>query len=299
MQLASEFVGRRSAPLRVEVDVRQSMNYAASVGDDNPAYFDDRRPGGVIAPPMFAVALTWKISSQFEAFWEETPFPVECLRRQVHLTESIVWHRPLRPGDVLCIEGECKAILPQKSGTLVLLEYRAIDGGGELVFLERIGGLLRDVRCLDAGRGHEFAPRQDTMQDAGAPLWEKRVHVDRLAAHHYDGCADIHFPIHTSVAYAQEAGLPDIIYQGTATLSHAMHELTNAEANGDPGLLREVQCGFGAMVIPGTDIVIQLLGRERGKDETRLHFQVLNVEGKQAIRQGTLTIGSSSAWDQG
>ena len=41
-------------PHFVEVGWRESMNFAASIGDANPYYFDDTREDGIIAPPMLA-----------------------------------------------------------------------------------------------------------------------------------------------------------------------------------------------------------------------------------------------------
>lgn len=265
------------------------MNYAAAVADHNNCYFDDTRPDGIIAPPMMAVALTWKISSRFHEFWRGTDFPVDVLRQQVHYLEQLEWRRMLRSGDTLWLEGECKAILPHRAGCLLLIEYRAIDGQGELVFAERIGGLLRGVTCEGEGRGQDNVPVLHRYRAEG-PVWEKKVHIGPAAAHLYDGCADIHFPIHTSVAFARSVGLPDIIYHGTATLSQALRDLVNREAGRDPRHLLEVRCNFGAMVMLDSTITLQMLGREVVRGETLLHFQVLNEEGQKAIRQGTVRI---------
>ena len=57
MELDPKFAGTRLRPCRVEVDWRKTTNYAAAVGDDNPLYFDDRRPEGLTAPPMLALAV--------------------------------------------------------------------------------------------------------------------------------------------------------------------------------------------------------------------------------------------------
>ena len=59
MQVSSSYAGSSSKPLQCEVTWRHAMNYAAAIGDDNPWYFDDEREGGIIAPPMLSVALTW------------------------------------------------------------------------------------------------------------------------------------------------------------------------------------------------------------------------------------------------
>ena len=114
--------------------------------------------------------------------------------------------------------------------------------------------------------------------------------VDRMAPFVYDGCTDIHFPIHTSVKFARALGLPDIIYQGTATLALAVREMINREAGGDPRQVQSIACRFTGMVIPGSEIRIQLAGRKAGREGDHLFFQVLNQNGKKAISEGVITL---------
>ena len=90
-------------------------------------------------------------------------------------------------------------------------------------------------------------------------------------------------------------GLPDIILQGTATLAYAVKELINREASENPLCLKSLSCRFTGMVIPGTQIRIQLienLDRENGKE---LHFSVTNSEGRRAISNGYALIENLSS----
>lgn len=291
MELTSHYVGRRSEPLELEVTPRWSMNYAAGVADDNPWYFDDERPGGTLAPPMLSVALTWKMSEGFGQHWRQADFPAEVLARQVHYSEWIEFLQPLRPGQRLRIEGEVAAILPHPAGTHLVLEYTAYDAANAAVFREYIGGMLRGVRCVDGGAGADRVPDLPRVNNTPEPLWERRLHVDRLAAHVYDGCADISFAIHTSPAFAHAVGLPDPIYMGTATLALAQREILNAEGGGDPRRVRGICCNFTGMVLPGTDIAVQAVRRvERADGGADVHFVVLDAEGKRAIRNGSIAL---------
>lgn len=219
MELSTEYVGRRCRPLDIELTPRQTMNFAAGTADPNPCYFDDERPGGIIAPPMLATALTWKISSQMAQFQEADDFPAKVLTRQVHFTEILTCHRPMCPGGRLRIEGEVKAILPQRGGTHLVMEYRATGADGQPVFTEYVGALLRGVRCMGAAKGGENLPVPPASPPEKGLLWAKELHIGPLDAHIYDACGDIHFPIHTSPAFAHAVGLPGTIYHGTGTLS--------------------------------------------------------------------------------
>jgi acyl dehydratase len=102
----------------------------------------------------------------------------------------------------------------------------------------------------------------------------------------YDGCTGISFPIHTSPQFAHGVGLPGIILQGTATLAIAARELVNREAGGDPARLAALYGRFTTMVLPDTEIRVQLTGRQQQTDGTSLHYVVLNGEGRRAINDG-------------
>jgi acyl dehydratase len=290
MEINSDYVGTLLKEYRKEVTWRETMNYAAALGDNNLFYFDDERPEGLVAHPMFGVAVTWQISERIWEYLENLDFPKEILLTQVHYTEHLRIHRLIRPGDRLTIRGRVVAALPHKAGTLLVVRFDACDGQGVPVFTEHMGGLLRGVRCTDGGRGAEQLPQGPKHSAEEAFLWESKVFVDRMAPFVYDGCTDIHFPIHTSVKFARAVGLPDIIYQGTATLALAVREVINREAGGDPRQVRSIACRFTGMVIPGSEIRIQLAGREAGREGDHLFFQVLNQEGKKAISEGVITL---------
>ena len=62
MKLSPQFAGTHLREYTTTVSWRDSMNFAAAVTDNNEVYFNDEREGGIIAPPMFSVALTWPVS---------------------------------------------------------------------------------------------------------------------------------------------------------------------------------------------------------------------------------------------
>lgn len=286
MEISSEFVGYRLKDYETEVSWRDTMNYAASIGDNNPYYFDDERPDGIIAPPMFSVALTWPISERIWDYIETRDFPKEIIATQVHYTEHLKFHRPVRPGDKLEIKGKIAAILPHKAGTHIVIRFDAFDKEGSPTFTEHIGAMMRGVKCTDKGRGAEDLPKVPRYSRDNAPIWEAVIPIGPLASFIYDGCTNIFFPIHTSVKFAHLVGLPGIILQGTATLAYALRELTNKEAGGNPFELKFTYCRFTGMVTPGTNIKVQLIQKENRDIGTDLFFVVLNAEGKKAISDG-------------
>lgn len=279
MKIDSSFTGTPLKDYTTTVTWRTTMNYAAAVGDANPVYFDDEGGKIVIAPPMCAVALTWPVSERIGEFIDDKNFPVDIIKTQVHYTEHLAFHRSVRPGDILTIKGRVAAIMPHRAGTVTVIRFDAIDHDGEKVFTEHIGAMMRGVECVGKSRGQEYLPTVPSVNSDGSIKWEKVIHIDRMQPFIYDGCTNIHFPIHTSVGFAKMVGLPDIILQGTATLAFAARELINNEAFGDPQRLKELACKFTGMVVPPGDIRVQLIQRQERDNASDLFFEVHGKDG--------------------
>lgn len=281
MKLDSAFAGTPLKDFTTPVTARATMNYAAATGDANPRYLDDSDGKVVIAPPLFAVAATWPVAGRIHDFLEGSGFPVGLLQTQVHYTEHLAFHRPLRPGDTLTLKGRIAAILPHRAGTVSVVRFDAFDREGQPVFTEHIGALLRGVACVGEARGVQDLPVQPAPPDTGAPpCWEESVHIERLRPFLYDGCTGIHFPIHTSAGFARMVGLPDIILQGTATLACAARTLIDREAAGDATRLKEIACRFTGMMVPPGDIRIRLLARRERDAGTGLFFEACGDAGR-------------------
>jgi acyl dehydratase len=290
MKLTSDFVGAALKEYACRISARQTMNYAAAIGDSNPLYFNDERPEGIIAPPLFPVAMTWPIIENIADYIEVVGFPKEILLTQVHYSEHLSIHRPVAPDGNIKIRGSIAAILPHRAGTHVVMRFDATDAGGQALFTEHIGAMMRGVLCTDSGKGSEQLPAVPRQPEGSAALWDAVIPIDPLAPFIYDGCTNIHFPIHTSVAFARQVGLPGIIHQGTATLALAVHNILNREAGGDSRRLVSVYCRFTGMVLPGSAITIRLTGKNEGPGATDLFFTVLNAEEKRAIRDGYIRL---------
>ncbi|MDA8135932.1 MAG: MaoC/PaaZ C-terminal domain-containing protein [Desulfobacteraceae bacterium] len=289
MNLDKHLVGTTLQPYHAQISARDISNYAAAVEDTNPAYFDDEKKEGILSPPMMAVAVTWPVLSRLDKFIDSEDFPTEVLMTQVHYTEHLVLHRPMRPGDHLSIHGRIKALLPHRAGTHALIRLEAKDAAGLPVFTETIGAMLRGVSCREAAIDGELSqvPEHDGKADI---LWTSDIPISPERPYVYDGCTGIEFPIHTSPAFARMVGLPGVILQGTATLAYAVRELVNQEAGRDPERVAEIACRFSGMVRPGTDIKVCCTGKKKQANHTDVFFEVLNENGEKAIRNGYMKI---------
>jgi acyl dehydratase len=286
MKLNSQFVGTFFKTHLAKIRWRDTMNYAAAIDDNNPLYFDDERDEGIIAHPMFAVAVTWPVIENIPGFIESNDFPGEILQTQVHFTEYLIFHRPIQPDEELTIKGRIEAILSHRSGTHVVVRFDALDQKQEAVFTEYNGAMLRGVHCENDGKGAEALPDVSGGKDNNPLRWESKITIDPLLPFIYDGCTNIVFPIHTSKKISHQVGLPGIILQGTATLALAARELINREAGGKPTQLKEIYCRFTGMVFPGNKISLKVYGSKLDKNSGHYFFDVFNQQGGKAVSHG-------------
>lgn len=290
MEISSHFVGFKAEPRHTELTARSAMNFAASIGDNNPHYFDDLQNGGIVVHPMQAVSLSWAVGSDLGTHWKIPGYPGEVMLQQVHYTEFLEWHNLIKPGDTVTVQGELAAIMPNLAGTLLVVKFTATNQDGLPLYTEYEGALLRAIKCTDGGEGKSALPIPPKFPAVNEPLWEKTLHVDPLAAHIYDGCGDIHFEIHTSRKFARDVGLEDTILHGTATLAYAIREIVNAETDGNPARLKSLSCRFSGMVPLDSDITVRLLAVEPDDMTTDYFFEVRNAADKRMIRGGHLTV---------
>jgi acyl dehydratase len=290
MELSSDFVGTLLKERHCAVTARWTMNYAAAIGDANPLYFNDERTGGIIAPPVFPVAITWPLIEKIADNIDAKDFPREILFTQVHYTEHLRIHRPVKPGDSLTVRGAIAAIHPHRAGTRVIIRFEAEDAAGTPVFTEHVGAMMRGVQCTGGGKENGQVPAVPDGPGDGALLWEAPVPIGQLVPFIYDGCSDIHFPIHTSVKFAHQVGLPGIILQGTATLAIAVRDLLAKEADGDSSRVEALSCRFSGMVLPGSDINVRCTGKKKTAEGTDLFFDVLNAGGTHALSNGHIRL---------
>ncbi len=262
------------------------MNFAAGLDDNNPWYFDDTRAEGILAHPMLAVALTWPLSAAHEDVWEGGGIAPEARARQVHYNESIIWHRTMEADAHLEIAGSICSLAPHPAGALAVLRYEARNRRGDALFTEYVTGLLRGVSLVGEVCGENAAPRLTAPPRHLSGAWETDLHVGPLAAHVYDACSNISFPIHTSPAFARQVGLPGAIYQGTATLGLAVREILNREGGADPRVLAELHGAFRGMVVPGSAVRLSILGVGLEPGRKTVYFEVKTAAGELAVRDG-------------
>ncbi|MCC6153659.1 MAG: hypothetical protein IT367_07860, partial [Candidatus Hydrogenedentes bacterium] len=70
------------------------------------------------------------------------------------------------------------------------------------------------------------------------------------------------------------------------TLSMAMRDIINREADGDPRRVKRLGCKFTGMVLPDTNITVRALGKRAEGDFEQVFFEVRNGDDRRAISDG-------------
>jgi acyl dehydratase len=276
LKLSSAIAGESAGPLQHAIDARWLMAYSAGLGEADPRYYDTQR--GVMAHPLFPVCYEWPVAQPLRALPALKPlFPL-----LLHAQHDLVIHRPPRAGDELAVAARIVAVTQRRPGAFVVFRFEARDATGAPVTTTDFGALYRGVSVEGGER------RVEDVADPPAPPAVlpkvREIPVPANAAHVYTECARIWNPIHTDIAYARAAGLPDIILHGTATLALSISSMLGAFGK-DPARVRRVQCRFAGMVL-----MPSILHLHAAAEGGRILFETRNAEGEAAISRGALLL---------
>ena len=276
-------VGNYTVAKSFEVTPRAITAFAGGIGDHNPVYFEDDRPGGLIAHP--GMVFSWQWNSRFTP---DIQLDLNLVRRGVHAWVDVRFERAVREGDVITSQGRSIAARQTRPGVLTAQRYVMRDSQGETVAVMDTGGITRGATLEGDDTELESAPPLPlpTSNGASEPVWSVDLPIDPQAPHVYTECADIWNPIHTERRVALAAGLPDIILHGSANITIALREVINRSFDADPTRLRRFAGQFRGMVIPGRPVTVHALEERDEGDRKIVFFEMLNDQGQAAIANG-------------
>ena len=283
MPLDTVNIGRSTDYFEHIVDARWLMAYAAGLNDLNPAYMDTTA-GAVHAHPIFPVCLEWPAILATRALLGENLSDAESARG-VHAAHDLHLLRPIKAGTRLRTRATLIAIEQIKPGAGYTLRLDTIDDVEQLVCQTYQFGIYRDVPVIGATPPITEQPALPATQPLDGT--STRIAVAAGSAHRYTECARIWNPIHTDRQFAQNAGLPDIILHGTATMALAVTELTNRFVAGDSQRVVRTGGRFAAMVLMPSILELNTSAVYQQDDGTQLvSFAVTNADAALAINHG-------------
>ena len=287
MSLNSATVGSVGEPFVKEVDARWAMSYAAGLDDYLPCYMDTRRPGGVVAHPLFPVCFEWPVMLATR----DSALEREEALRGVHATHDLVIHRLVRSDDTLTTQATVVGVEQRKPGAYQIVRFDTTDADGALVCSTWYGTLFRGVTVEGGDKPATELPTQmGSVSGEGTARAEIPVSISAGAAHVYTECARIWNPVHTDPAVAATSGLPGLILHGTATLAHGVSRIVAQEAGGQPERIKRIAGRFGAMVLMPSQVTVRVLSRAAGADGEVVRFEVRTEDGKPAVRDGLVVL---------
>jgi acyl dehydratase len=137
IQINRGVIGMESPPFVITVERGRIKEFARAIGDDNPAYLDDRvgqasEWGDIIAPPTFLT--TFRDGADSTAFLKALGTDIS---RVLHGEQEFEIHRPIRPGETFTCRSRVVDVYEKtgRSGPMafVVRETQVTDTTNEIV----------------------------------------------------------------------------------------------------------------------------------------------------------------------
>jgi acyl dehydratase len=278
MPLNKEFIGREYPPLNATVTLEALQKYARAYNDDNSRYFDASAPGGIVAPPMFGVAVTWM--SVVGAVGD--PELGADLLRLLHAEQDMEFLAPLRPGDEITTVAKVASIEARPGGEAMALELSSHNKAGAPVLRTLFGIFIRAARRDRSAAGRTERP----VSPSGDPILTVEQTIDLDQTFRYAEASGDRNPIHADETVAKMAGLPGIVVHGLCTMAFSSRVMIDGLCSGNPERLKRLRVQFSRPVFPGQSIVTKVWSDGERAGRSTYVFETYNPEGMAVIRGG-------------
>jgi len=281
MPLNKSCVGKSYPPVTTEVTLDAIQKYARAYNDDNPAFFDASRSNGIVAPPMFAVTVTW--NALMTAVLD--PSLQADLLRLVHGEQDMEFTNPIRPGDIISASAKIISIETKASGETMTVELLASNQSGQPVNKTLFSAFIRGGRNRDAVRAESAAERVPEPA-RGDPAFTVAQKIDDDQTYRYADASGDRNPIHTDASVAKMAGLPGIIVHGLCTMAFTSKVAIEKLCAGDPTRLKRLRVRFSRPVLPGQTITTKIWPNPEPPDRQIFNFETYNQNNQPVIKDG-------------
>ena len=283
MPLNKTCVGKQYPPVITEVTLDAIQKYARAYNDDNPAYFNANRPGGIVAPPMFAVTVAW--NALMAAVMD--PDVQADLLRLVHGEQDMEFLNPIRPGDTVSASAKITSIETKASGETVTVALDASNQSRQTVTKMIFSAFIRGSRNRDAAAAREPAAVEPAR---GEPDFTVAQTIDNDQTYRYAEASGDRNPIHVDENVAKMAGLPGIIVHGLCTMAFTSKVAIDKLCNGDPTRLKRLRVRFSRPVLPGQTITTKVWHDADKSGRKVFAFETFNPNNQAVIKAGLAEI---------
>ncbi len=275
MPLNKECIGREFPPITTTATADAMQKYARAYNDDNPAFFDANRAGGIVAPPMFGVTLIWE--SVMGAIMD--PDVKADFLRLVHGEQDMEFIRPLRPGDTISSRAKILSIETKATGETMTVALDSTDASGAPVMRTLFSVFIR-------GKGSGAPETRAPEPERGAPIFEVSQTIDKDQTYRYAEASGDRNPIHVDENIAKMAGLPGIIVHGLCTMAFTSKVAIDNLCSGDPARLKRLHVRFSRPVLPGQTITTRVWADGEKNGRKVYAYETFNPAGQAVIKGG-------------
>jgi acyl dehydratase len=282
MELANSAVGSEFSPDLFEVTAESIKAYARAYNEDNPAFLDDSRPGGIIAPPLYGVVFSI-VGMAKPIGLPGLGFKPEDVLRMVHGGQDMRFLGIVRPGDKLETRSWLDSVSKVSTGETYTVKTMSTNQRGEPV-LETFCTIF----FREPGKG--TARGDQPVAPPGKLILEKIQRMDPDQALRYAEASGDYNPIHTSDEIARMAGLPGVIVHGLCTMAFTSKVICDGLAGGDSTRIKRLKVRFSKPVLPGQEITTRVWELEKRGPTTTYAYETRNQDGLAVIREGIAEI---------
>jgi len=285
MAMNKALIGNTYGPIHGEVAAREAMFYALATNDDNEAYIDGSRPGGTVAPPLFAASKDLGALGVIEVIKE--PDLGLNWAYVVHGEQYFEWERPLIPGARLKSWATLKDIIDKGTGELLEIQVKSFNEEEELVVSQVIGFFERNPNASKKKRSAGEESKRGTV------LFTQDMPVKKGQTYIYAEPSGDHNPIHVDPDFAVTVGLGGIILQGLCTMAFVQKAVVDNACDGDPTRLKKLKVRFSRNVFPGDTVTTTGWLREKKGGRQVIDLEARVDRGDVVIRDAWAEVAES------
>lgn len=277
MPLNKACIAKQYPPVEATVTLEALQKYARAYDHDNPFFFDEHKPGGIIAPPMYGVVPIWQSIVQVVG----DPEVGADLLRLVHGEHEVKFLVPMRPRDVITSAATVRSITTGATGETLAIEIAARNQRGESVQNTIFTAFIRST-----GGGRLDSEAREKEPVHGEPLAVVNQAIAPDQTYRYaEASGDVN-PIHLDANFARMAGLPGIIVHGLCTMAFCSKAVIETVCASDPRRLLRLRVRFVRPVLPGQTISTRIWSAKQTPERNKFDFETVNPNGRAVIRGG-------------
>ena len=281
MSLNRNLIGKQYPSQDYGVTTEATMKYAWAYNEDNPWFFDTTRSGGIIAPPMFGVVMSWL---SILMMMSDSDLGVDLLRL-LHGEQDMYFYCTVTPGDIVTSAAKILAIEERATGESLVMEVRCTNQRGEPVQQQLFTAFIRGK-----GKGAKRSDEPSEEPPSGEPLLRVSQSIDADQTYRYAHASGDHNPIHVDENMAKLAGLPGIIVHGLCTMAFTSKVMIDHLCDRDPRRLKRLRARFSRPVFPGQTITTAVWPRP-DRDGLKVYvYKTDNPDGKAVIKDGIVEV---------